>query len=93
MFEKLDKIDHDIVRTYDQHDRVTKITYGKGEVETFAYDVRGRIAKHTREPDTDTVFSSLFSFSFFPSLCITSAADRGQRGRSPSRVAADCALV
>ena len=54
MFEKLDKIDHDIVRTYDQHDRVTKIIYGKGEVETFAYDARGRIAKHTRGRKTET---------------------------------------
>ena len=48
------KKDRTIKREYDQHDRVTKIIYGKGEVETFAYDARGRIAKHTRGRKTET---------------------------------------
>ena len=48
------KVDRTVKREYDSHDRVTKITYGKGEVETFAYDARGRLARHTRGKKVET---------------------------------------
>ena len=41
-------------REYDRHDRVTKVVYGPHEVETFAYDAWGRIAKHTRGKKAET---------------------------------------
>ena len=42
------KADRTIRREYDGHDRVTRVDYGNGEVETFAYDRWGRLAAHTR---------------------------------------------
>ena len=33
---------------------MTKIGYGKGEIETFAYDAQGRLAKHTRGKKAET---------------------------------------
>ena len=48
------KVDRTVKREYDSHDRVTKITYAKGEVETFAYDARGWLARHTRGKRVET---------------------------------------
>ena len=42
------KADRTIRREYDEFDRVTKVDYGNGETETFAYDKWGRLAAHTR---------------------------------------------
>ncbi len=42
------RTDRTLRREYDEFDRVTKVDYGNGETETFAYDVWGRLAAHTR---------------------------------------------
>ena len=42
------RVDRVIRREYDAFDRVTKVDYGNGETETFAYDKWGRLAAHTR---------------------------------------------
>ena len=54
------KADRKIKREYDRFDRVTKIAYGPGEVETFAYDARGRLAMHTRGSKAET-----YSYDYF----------------------------
>ena len=41
------KTDRTVRRAYDKYDRVVRIEYAKGEVETFAYDKWGRVAEHT----------------------------------------------
>jgi RHS repeat-associated protein len=41
-------------REYDRFDRPVKVVYGPGEVETFAYDAWGRLAKHTRGKKAET---------------------------------------
>ena len=48
------KADRAIKREYDKFDRLVKVVYGPGEVETFAYDARGRIARHTRGKTAET---------------------------------------
>ncbi|OQA82281.1 MAG: tRNA(Glu)-specific nuclease WapA precursor [Lentisphaerae bacterium ADurb.Bin242] len=46
---KLDgKTDRSIQYEYDNLDRLTKVTYGKGEVETFQYDSWGKLIASTR---------------------------------------------
>ncbi len=57
------RTDRTVTRTYDAFDRVTKIVYGKGEVETFAYDAYGRLAKHTRGKKAET-----YSYDYFGRL-------------------------
>lgn len=42
------KADRTVRREYDEFDRVTKVDYGNGETETFAYDRWGRLSAHTR---------------------------------------------
>ena len=42
------RVDRVIRREYDGYDRVTKVDYGNGETETFAYDKWGRFSAHTR---------------------------------------------
>ncbi len=42
------RIDRTVRREHDAHGRVTRVTYAKGEVETFAYDRWGRLAERTR---------------------------------------------
>ena len=43
--------------------RLVKVVYGPGEVETFAYDARGRLAKHTRGKTAET-----YSYDYFGRL-------------------------
>ena len=43
-----------VKREYDKFDRPVKVVYGPGEVETFAYDAWGRLAKHTRGKKAET---------------------------------------
>ena len=57
------KAERTIKREYDKFDRVTKIVYGPGEVETFAYDAHGRLAKHTRGKTAET-----YSYDYFGRL-------------------------
>ena len=42
------RVDRAVRIARDGHDRVTRVDYGNGEVETFAYDRWGRLAAHTR---------------------------------------------
>ena len=42
------RVDRTVRREHDAHGRLTRVTYAKGEVETFAYDRWGRLAEHTR---------------------------------------------
>ena len=42
------RVDRTVRREHDAHGRVTRVTYAKGETETFAYDRWGRLAEHTR---------------------------------------------
>ncbi len=42
------RVDRAVRREHDVHGRLTRVTYAKGEVETFAYDRWGRLAEHTR---------------------------------------------
>ena len=48
------KADRTVKREYDKFDRPVKVVYGPGEVETFAYDAWGRLAKHTRGKKAET---------------------------------------
>ena len=42
------QVDRSIAYTYDQYDRVEKVTYGSGETESFQYDAWGRVICATR---------------------------------------------
>ena len=48
------KAERTIKREYDKFDRPVKVVYGPREVETFAYDAWGRLAKHTRGKKAET---------------------------------------
>ena len=48
------RADRTVKREYDKFDRPVKVVYGPGEVETFAYDAWGRLAKHTRGKKAET---------------------------------------
>ena len=54
------KADRTVKREYDKFDRVAKVVYGPGEVETFAYDAWGRLAKHTRGKKVETYVYDYF---------------------------------
>ena len=42
------RVDRTVRREHDSHGRVTRVTYAKGETETFAYDRWGRLSEHAR---------------------------------------------
>ena len=42
------RVDRTVRREHDSLGRVTRVTYAKGEAETFAYDRWGRLSEHTR---------------------------------------------
>ena len=48
------RTDRRIRREYDGYDRVIRKVYAKDEVETFAYDAWGRLARHTRGKRAET---------------------------------------
>ena len=48
------RVERVVRREYDAFDRVTKIDYGNGETETFAYDKWGRLAERTRGKRTES---------------------------------------
>ena len=84
------KADRTIKREYDKFDRVTKIVYGPGEVETFAYDARGRLAKHTRGKTAET-----YAYDYFGRLAeksedgVTTAYAYDAWGQRTRRVTTD----